>query len=111
MWAITTTIAVILVLIKKWLSERCGNVDQPNETPEVQQHPNPAYSPGNVSLLPLMVMHTPPSSITTFSNASTPDFPTVIEVEDEEEEEEEPIGRRTRLSCAKRLNFSKTTEV
>lgn len=108
MWAITTTIAVILVLIKKWLSERCGNVDQPNETPEVQQHPNPAYSPGNVSLLPLMVMHTPPSSITTFSNASTPDFPTVIEVE---EEEEEPIGRRTRLSCAKRLNFSKTTEV
>lgn len=108
MWAITTTIAVILVLIKKWLSERCGNVDQPNKTPEVQQHPNPAYSPGNVSLLPLMVMHTPPSSITTFSNASTPDFPTVIEVE---EEEEEPIGRRTRLSCAKRLNFSKTTEV
>lgn len=59
-----------------------------------------------------MVMHTPPSSITTFSNASTPDFPTVIEVEDEEEEEEEePIGRRTRLRCAKRLNFSKTTEV
>lgn len=84
-------------------------MDQPNETPEVQQHPNPAYSPGNVSLLPLMVMHTPPSSITTFSNASTPDFPTAIEVEDEEEEE--PIGSRTRLRCAKRLNFSKTTEV
>lgn len=99
---------MILVLIKKWLSERCGNVDQPNETPEVQQHPNPSYSPGNVSLLPLMVMYTPPSSITTFSNASTPDFPTVIEVEDEEEE---PIGRRTKLRCAKRLNFSKTTEV
>ncbi|XP_052694452.1 uncharacterized protein LOC128172739 [Crassostrea angulata] len=111
MWAITTTIAVIIVLIKKWLSERCATHEQPmaRESPDVQQqqHPNPVYSPGQLSIVPLMVMHSPPSSNSALSSiTSTPEMEEI-----EEEEEEEPVGHRTRRSCVKKLNWSKTSAV
>lgn len=109
MWAITTTIAVITVLIKEWLSERCATHEQPmaRESPDVQQqqHPNPVYSPGQLSIVPLMVMHSPPSSNSALSSiTSTPEM-------EEMEEEEEPVGHRTRRSCVKKLNWSKTSAV
>lgn len=101
MWAITTTIAVIIVLIKKWLSERCATHEQPmaRESPDVQQqqHPNPVYSPGQLSIVPLMVMHSPPSSNSALSSiTSTPEM---------EEMEEEPVGHRTRRLCVKKAQL------
>lgn len=108
MWAIAASVATPLVLLKKWLSKKCCNNmdeesnDESQQTPHI---PNPIYSPGQLSLVPLMVMHTLPSSITSTPSSitSTPEI--------EDQEEEEPVGQRTRCLCAKRLNLSKTSVV
>lgn len=101
MWAIAAPVATPLVILSKWLSKKCcKNIDEESDD-DIQQTPpipNPKFSPGQLSLVLLMVMHTPPSFITS-----------TAEIEDQEKEE--PVGHRTRHSCAKKLNLSKTSVV
>lgn len=100
MWAIAASVATPLVILRKWLSKKCcKNIDEESDD-DIQQTPpipNPKYSPGQLSLVPLMVMHTPPSFITS-----------TAEIEDQEKE---PVGHKTRHSRAKKLNLSKTSVV
>lgn len=113
MWAIMASVAAFLVLLKKWfLKKCCGEERSTNNQPTQQPTLNPAFSPGQLSVIPLMVMHTPPSSTISGSPSSTSVAITPeINREEEEEQEEEPVGHRTRLSCARRLNWSKTSVV
>lgn len=109
MWAIMASVAAFLVLLKKWfLKKCCGEERSTNNQPTQQPTLNPAFSPGQLSVIPLMVMHTPPSSTISGSPSSTS---VAITPEINREEEEEPVGHRTRLSCARRLNWSKTSVV
>ncbi|XP_052694487.1 uncharacterized protein LOC128172777 [Crassostrea angulata] len=111
MWAIMASVAAFLVLLKKWfLKKCCGKERSTNNQPTQQPTLNPAFSPGQLSVIPLMVMHTSPSSTISGSPSST-SVAITPEINREEEEEEEPIGHRTRLSCARRLNWSKTSVV
>lgn len=111
MWAIMASIDAFLVLLKKWfLKKCCGEERSTNNQPTQQPTLNPAFSPGQLSVIPLMVMHTPPSSTISGSPSST-SVAITPEINREEEEEEEPVGHRTRLSCAWRLNWSKTSVV
>lgn len=87
-------------LSKLLFKKCCKNIDEESDD-DIQQTPpipNPKFSPGQLSLVLLMVMHTPPSFITS-----------TAEIEDQEKEE--PGGHRTRHSCAKKLNLSKTSVV
>ncbi|XP_061190429.1 uncharacterized protein LOC133198340 [Saccostrea echinata] len=112
MWAIAASVATLIILVKKWLTKKCCNIDdEENNDDHHQQTPpisNPTFSPGQLSLVPLMVMHTPPASSISSAPSSTPE---IEDEEEEEEEEEKPVRHRTRRSCAKRLNFSKTSVV
>ncbi|XP_052696126.1 uncharacterized protein LOC128174671 [Crassostrea angulata] len=111
MWAIMASVAAFLVLLKKWfLKKCCGEERSTNNQPTQQPTLNPAFSPGQLSVIPLMVMHTSPSSTISGSPSST-SVAITPEINREEEEEEEPVGHRTRLSCARRLNWSKTSVV
>uniref|UniRef100_K1QUV5 Uncharacterized protein n=1 Tax=Magallana gigas TaxID=29159 RepID=K1QUV5_MAGGI len=98
---VLASVATPLVILSKWLSKKCcKNIDGESDD-DIQQTPpipNPKFSPGQLSLVLLMVMHTPPSFITS-----------TAELEDQEKEE--PVGNRTRHSCAKKLNLSKTSVI
>lgn len=67
MWVIAASVATPLVILRKWLSKKCcKNIDEESDD-DIQQTPpipNPTFSPGQLSLVLLMVMHTPPSFIT-----------------------------------------------
>uniref|UniRef100_A0A8W8MKR0 Uncharacterized protein n=1 Tax=Magallana gigas TaxID=29159 RepID=A0A8W8MKR0_MAGGI len=98
---VLASVATPLVILSKWLSKKCCKNIVEESDDDIQQTPpipNPKFSPGQLSLVLLMVMHTPQSFITS-----------TAEIEDQEKEE--PVGHRTRHSCAKKLNLSKTSVV
>nr|XP_022294503.1 uncharacterized protein LOC111104709 isoform X2 [Crassostrea virginica]XP_022294504.1 uncharacterized protein LOC111104709 isoform X2 [Crassostrea virginica] len=118
-WAAATTVALIIIILKRLLCQNCKCLRRcmHDYDPQPDQQ-RPTQQPVQSDNIPLNMLHTPPSTsasnfstppFTDASNFSTPpstdasDFSTPTSVKPLIPEKTSPVGTRTRSKCVKKI--------